>query len=652
MIKNALKRMFFSVLLAAELAVLADLAAAFFGSRLPFPAFLACLGLLLLLFLLVRKWEMRALRFWALTILVLLLVLALAAGGFLYGFSRAGKYADADHGKQAAFAGHKVLVVVPHEDDELNVAGGIFEQYLDYGSEVYTLFVTNGDYGWNGEQRLTEALAVAERLGLPEDHVLFLGYGDTWDHETHLYNIADPDQRIASNCGRMETYGLPGHPAWNDGNWYTRNNLLADLQDVIETLEPDVILCNDYDPHQDHRAVSLFFEETMGRILRQREDYRPLVLKSLAYANAYFAPPDFYAENIRSVPNPGLAEHDAGIYHWEERLRLPVHSDTLSRSILSSSTYWQLREHASQGAVMMAESVISGDKVFFRRRTDSLSYRAEISASSGDAWKLNDFKLLDTEDVRGSSLTGAGTWVPETGDGDREITVKLDKPAALTELRFYDNPDPEQNVLDLLIRFDDGREVHSGPLDPLGAATAVALDGTVTEGFTVRINGQRGRDAGLTELECYRGDAPDGLDFIKLMNRNEDFVYDYYVDRSGRERFFLYLSGDAPEWSAENYSVRTDNPACRVQMTEEGIEVLCPKGERCLLTVSSADGRLSDTVKLSNPGRFLRTSAQSLEQALRRIWEQVLPNCNAFVLVRDVYRLARYGTTHAANGSQ
>ena len=36
------------------------------------------------------------------------------------------------------------MVIVPHEDDDLNLVSGVIEKYVENGSEIYTVFATNG----------------------------------------------------------------------------------------------------------------------------------------------------------------------------------------------------------------------------------------------------------------------------------------------------------------------------------------------------------------------------------------------------------------------------------------------------------------------------------------------------------------------------
>ena len=40
----------------------------------------------------------------------------------------------------------RCLIIVPHPDDEINVAGGIFDQLLDNDYDITVAFTTYGDY--------------------------------------------------------------------------------------------------------------------------------------------------------------------------------------------------------------------------------------------------------------------------------------------------------------------------------------------------------------------------------------------------------------------------------------------------------------------------------------------------------------------------
>ena len=71
-----------------------------------------------------------------------------------------------------------VLVVVPHEDDEINVAGTTIYRSRQAGERVICVFVTNGDWLCPAKVRMKEAIASLKELGVPSEDVLFLGYPD------------------------------------------------------------------------------------------------------------------------------------------------------------------------------------------------------------------------------------------------------------------------------------------------------------------------------------------------------------------------------------------------------------------------------------------------------------------------------------------
>ena len=634
-----------ALLLAAELTVITDLILAIAGHGLPRVGFFALFAALLVLPLLLRRLSARALRRMGRTLLALGLAGLAAAGGFLALFARAGAYAQVDEGKAALYGGgQRVLIISPHEDDEINIAGGVIEEYRRYGSTVTLLFLSNGDYMGKGEARMREALKVAAMLGVPEEQVIFLGYGDGWITEEGftLYN-APEDMPLLSMGLHRETFGLPEHPAFREGRSYTRNNLLEDLGEVIRMLRPDVIFCTDYENHADHIAASLFTEEALCRILREEPLYRPLFLKSFCYNTAYYGSGDFYAPNMLATQDPG----DIWYCRWADRVRLPVSAETLSRSMLSSSTYWELRTHATQGAALFAENIISGDRVFWLRDTENLLLRAHAAASSGDAAVLNDFKLRDSLRIDQMGVAQDGVWIPEADDPDREATLTLPKETALTRLCLYDNPSPDDNVLDALILLDDGTELHTGALDPHGAPTAFELNGPVTGTVRVRLLETEGERAGLTEVEA-DGAAQNRLPrYIKLMDGDGNFTYDYYVDPSGRQAFTLYAPDEAP-LSAEAYRLGCEGEGCSAELRDGLLWVNCPRGKRCTVTLTTADGVCADTVRFSNPGPFMRGTAQRIESTLRSWWDYSLPESNAFLLARDLYRLARYGSTEGA----
>ena len=207
--------------------------------------------------------------------------------------------------KSKQFFNKRVMIFVPHEDDEINLCGEIIETLHQNECEFYCVFTTNGDYENLGEVRICEAIESLRMWGIPEKHVIFLGYGDCWQSEyKHIYHAPD-NFILKSHIGRTETYGTAMHPEFAmqvDGchHSYTRQNYLNDIRNVIMYYLPAIIFAVDFDYHPDHRATSLLFDEAMGQILKASE-YRPQVFKGFAYNTAWEADRDFYNLNFLST---------------------------------------------------------------------------------------------------------------------------------------------------------------------------------------------------------------------------------------------------------------------------------------------------------------------------------------------------------------
>ncbi len=595
-------------LLAGEVAVIADYTAAWHGRALSVSLFAVLTAALALVFFLLTQSEWKGLLVTAVAAHVMA-ALFLTAGWLGWrNFSENGGYADADTGKRQLYAGQKVMLIVPHQDDDINVLGGVMEEYVKYGSQLYPVFVTNGDAEVPSQTRFREALDMFAGIGVPGENIIFLGYGDTWKEDgPHLYN-AQPGQVMESFAGKTATYGTEAAPVFRVGRAYTVDNLLEDLQDVILTCRPDVIFCSDYDSHIDHKAVTLAFEKVMGRILKQERDYAPLVFKGYAYKTAWFADADFFETNILSTQNVFADPYwqKPEVYRWEDRVRLPVNPATLSRSVFSAGGYRSLAAYESQSAHLHAAGILNGDKVFWQRETDSLCLNAEIAATSGNAALLNDFMLLENNQLTDAlHMPYDGAWVPEANDEEKTVSVTLGRTSNLERIVLYDNPSETDNVLNAVIVLENGFEIQTGPLNPGGAATEVPLKRAITGSFTVQILETEGDRAGLTEIEAFEREKSGGNPYIKLMDEAGQFVYDYWMDPSGEETFRLYVRGMGSEPSA--YTVSVDNARCQAIWEESRLCVNCPVGETAVITVSAVDG-VSDSITVRNPGKLERAA--------------------------------------------
>ena len=76
------------------------------------------------------------------------------------------KDSDSSFSYTSFFGGCKLLVIVPHQDDEINVAGSTIIGSIEEGLDVSLAFMTNGDWEYDVPLRNNEAIDAAKILGL------------------------------------------------------------------------------------------------------------------------------------------------------------------------------------------------------------------------------------------------------------------------------------------------------------------------------------------------------------------------------------------------------------------------------------------------------------------------------------------------------
>lgn len=436
------------------------------------------------------------------------------------------------------FKNKKVMVIVPHEDDDLLISGQVLPPMYKNGADVRVVFATNGDKRVSAYTRQSEACNALEKLGIPREKVIFLGYPDG----TQPYV---GKKAYSFSSGWDHTYAGKGFKDYHFDRFgthakYTAENMVDDIESVVLEYRPDYILAIDFDTHTDHRGVSISFEKAMERILKKESGYTPKVLKCFGYSLAWKSKPDFYALNIKSTVmqdreknNDPSYETDVPQYRWNNRVRLPIDKKSLSHSILRCSEYKALSEHLSQYAYCYSERIINGDSVYWNRRTDSLTYNADISVSSGDASLLNDFRLIGV----GNRTAGPNVKLEncvsrfDKNDAQKTVTVKFDSPKTVSCVSLYDNFGLNSNILGGVIAFSDGSKVEVPALNADGSETRVVFEPkhNITS-FTFKVTEYEGV-AGLDEIEAFENaDYDMGFSLIKLKNADtDDYIYNYLI---------------------------------------------------------------------------------------------------------------------------
>ncbi|MFR5876896.1 MAG: PIG-L family deacetylase [Eubacterium sp.] len=516
------------------------------------------------------------------------------------------------------FAGKNVMMFAPHEDDEINLYGGIIEQYVKNGSAVRIVFLTNGDCYGIGKIRIKEALNVADDYGIPRENIIFLGYSDSLlnDEGLHIYNCPD-SELVTSIKGYTETYGIENHPSYTR-NEFTRENIINDFKSVILNYKPDTIFCCDYDSHLDHRAIGLFCEEALDDILKSDSCYTPEVFKGFAYSMAWIGKLDYYSENACSThqhkPAPYMSE--TNVYKWTDRVRFPVAKESLSRVMQNASSYKAMMKYSSQTATDHANGILNCDKVFWHRRTDSLLYNAKIKATSGDASKLTQFKLVDSENINsGDELPVSNAWVADDFDNNRIVVIKLNEKKLVSSLSIYDSPVPDNHITNATVKLGNV-QFETGELKENGSATDFDFNPVETDVIAIRIDEFIGK-CSLLKVEAFEKTECSNPQFIKLVNSNDDFCYDYMIDESGVEAFNVYTY---PVTESADYDLNTTG-GIDARLSDGKIIVNCPEGAHGKLTVALKNNPfIYDIITFSNPDEKKRALIKHKQELEQKLW--------------------------------
>lgn len=464
--------------------------------------------------------------------------------------------------------GKRVLLIVPHPDDELLVGGGLLRTLArSEAYEVYVVYTTNGDfYPHEANVRLREALQVLDGFcGVEESHVFFLGCGDGWKDGGHIYHQAG-EKPLVSTAGKAESYapeGLADYRYARSGRHsaYRRADFKQDLKDVIADVRAEILLVVDFDAHADHRAASLLAEECLGELFREDSSYRPLVLKRFGYDGVWKGKPDFFEMPRRGTVLAGLCRTP---YTPEEELRFAMPKECASPYLARNPFYRALLCHRTQEAWQKADEIINIDEVFFRRNTDNLLYGAAISASSGNPSYLRDFKLFDCGDVTAEAFVAKECgWKPEEGDEEKTVRICFETPQTVGRIAVYARGNDSMDILRAAFFFDTDREPVRMEVRADGKRNlcTFAMREGVRE-ITLCIEAWEGVFWGITELEVLPPEEtrlPDDLE--GLLFRGDSLKMTNMVKARMRwEKAVMSLKRKISRWLPNSYTLRRYYP--------------------------------------------------------------------------------------------
>lgn len=344
------------------------------------------------------------------------------------------------------FKNKKVLLFVPHQDDEINIAYGLLYKIRNIAESIKVVYSTNGNYVVNEKYRLKEGVESLKNIGITKENIIFMGYSDQIPESTsHLYHEKKCWIDNKNNFLTKAIYNDDYHYLkYNEHAIFNKHNFLDDIKSIILDEMPDIIICIDFDSHPDHRALSLSFEKALGIILKENNKYHPKVLKAFAYPTSYKGYDDYNYNNPSTKflrEENGLKTLQNPYYDWDKRIIFKSPSKATNYLYLNNIYFYGLLKHKSQYILNRINQVVNNDLVFFERETNNLLNKAKISVSSGNPDYLNDFMLFDTDNITGGInrevVLNEGYTLIDKNDKNKKVTIEFLDEVNINVIKIY-----------------------------------------------------------------------------------------------------------------------------------------------------------------------------------------------------------------------
>lgn len=274
----------------------------------------------------------------------------------------------------------KLLVLVPHQDDELLLTAGLLHRAVQAGMHPMVAMVTNGDYGCQdhsvGYARLRETIEGLSLLGVPATDLTIMGYADTGmpredSFIAGLYDETDENRVHPSHCG-TKTYGLPEMAEFHTVRTgtaapYTRASFVEDLRALIDQLQPDSIitmaLC---DTHGDHSGLYEFTRDEL-QCRAAAGIYVPALYVGIVHSPA--GDENWPLRNgVQPLTCPDSLEETCDL-RWADRIAIPVPEDMLSEDMSQNLKHRAISCHRTAlkpDAVDFLYSFVKADEVLWK----------------------------------------------------------------------------------------------------------------------------------------------------------------------------------------------------------------------------------------------------------------------------------------------
>lgn len=258
-----------------------------------------------------------------------------------------------------------VMIIVPHPDDELNIAGILIRNMLLLKKTVYIVFSSNFDAYGNeeSEKRYKEVNKLYSYLGIPLENIFYLGfpsqhYFDQNEEKKYIDNDKMYCRQIYKNVSKYINE--------NDVE-ATESSLIDQIVKLIDIIRPELVVGVDRDSNIDHIFLSDAIDKALENIKGLDDRYHPKVFKGFSYATSWMGRKDFYYNiNVEKTLQNFNGSSELDKYKWDQRIRIPyLQSSDLGLSLRSSLFYKLYSFYSSQNALSHMNQLVNSDEVFW-----------------------------------------------------------------------------------------------------------------------------------------------------------------------------------------------------------------------------------------------------------------------------------------------
>ncbi|MCY0897955.1 MAG: PIG-L family deacetylase [Firmicutes bacterium] len=229
--------------------------------------------------------------------------------------------------------GERLLVVAPHPDDEVLGAGGTMAKAVQHGDEVFVALLTSGDgfredatryylsldvtaaeYLHMGYERQLESRRALHALGVPDDHVYFLGFPDGGLDALWLTHWSG-DPWLSPTTGYR---AVPYLTAWREGEDYTGRTLVRVLMDLYREIKPTrLIMPSAFDTHPDHWGTNAFATLAWAELAYQEDVWNAVTRWGYLVHWPLWPLPLAYRPDMAAEPPVSLVQLNQEPWHQE-----------------------------------------------------------------------------------------------------------------------------------------------------------------------------------------------------------------------------------------------------------------------------------------------------------------------------------------------